>query len=368
MLKATNGFGSSTASMIVRVQPLTSGGSWTNAGNLKFISGSVRGISLPGNRVLFDWVGTELYDFNDGTSKQLPDLPGVSESWVLLPDQKLFARTSTTTGTTYDTLTGAIATVTLDAPGGMRGNLGPQIDDRNWLVTNYFSAGDPPKIEVGFFEYPSFKYTKTAEIPRPDGFADGGGGLIGLTKEKNALLWISRPEARFITINPKTGTILGNVPVGNDIRCLLKSRSSVVFPGPVTLLPNGNFLGGYGGVLDTSQSSLCEYNPATNTVVEGSILELGSSIGFVLNNGKVFFAPASYNNNPYARNIQAGLYDPISRIGQLTPLFNQERFGEGYVQLSDGRIVVAGGVKPRTYDGPPDVPQTPLSSIEVYTP
>jgi hypothetical protein len=124
-----------------------------------------------------------------------------------------------------------------------------------------------------------------------------------------------------------------------------------------------------GGAVNT----FCEYDPVTYTIIkQGTSNQLSQGKPFLLGNGQVLAmrnsAQAVNSNNPFDADFQADLYDPNSKTFTLTSPFVQGRRYSKAAQLSDGRVLVFAGVKPRSPLESTTTPAVPLSSIEVYTP
>jgi hypothetical protein len=379
-LKATNGFGSRTANATVEVQSI--GGVWTNAGNLKFLSGPLSAISLSENRVFFfQETKAELFDFKNGSSSKLNRVPVVYSgqgSWRLMPDQKVFAPTTTDlrSGVVYNPIKDTSEAVNLTAvPAGAFPFVGAQVD-AGTLLAELYTPDDQSNLIIGVFDYPSFRYRQTGQISLTRGSYSLQAQLVGLNKDRNVVYFLTgRPnteEAQIVTVDPKTGKMLSSaVTVLNCFATFFKGPASASL-GQRVLLPNGHFLRA-GGFVDgrNASSSVCDYDPVNNTYRTGSMPQ--STIGqpYVLSNGQVLVlaqGTSSFGGNPYATETQANLYDVNTATSKLSTSFNQARLFQASAQLSDGRIVIAGGSKPRPSSAVFDAPLELLSSIEVYTP
>jgi hypothetical protein len=379
-LKATNGFGTRTASVTVTLQ--NTGGVWTNAGNLKLLSGPLSAISLSENRVFFfQETKAELFDFKNGSSNTLNRVPVVNsgeDSWRLMPDQKVFGPTTSDlrSGVVYDPIKDTSQAVNLTAvPEGAFPFVRAPVD-AGTLLAELFTPNDQSKVTIGVFDYPSFRYRQTGQISLTRGSYNLGAQLVGLNKDRNAVYFLSgRPnteEGQIVIVDPKTGKVLSNAVT--DLTCLatfFKGSSSAGL-GPTVLLPNGHFLRA-GGFVDgrNASNTVCDYDPVNNTYRTGSMSQ--STIGqpYALSNGQVLIlaqGTSAFNNNPYATETQANLYDVNTATSQLSTPFNQARLFQASAQLSDGRIVIAGGNKPRPSTAVFDAPLELLSSIEIYTP
>lgn len=364
MLKATNGFGSRTANVTVKLQSID--GVWTNAGNLKFLSGPSIAISLSENRVLYyQKTKAELFDFINGSSKELKNLPNTTNGWSKLPDQKLVTIISPTSGIVFDPLTDTATTVNTTTINAQTGNLPTvvaQLDNNTLMVLDYALA-----LTLGTYDYPSFKYTKTGELPLENNIGIAPLFFIGLTKEKNALFLSN--DYRYVIVNPRTGKVVSSV--AQPVEFCLNSGRYNGFPqfGLTALLPNDHFLRvggafGRGGAVST----VCDYDPATNTYKLGTLNQRSYGQSFLLTNNKVLVleqgASLPVDCCGKTNEGRADLYDPSTATSQLSTPFNQPRLFQASTQLSDGRVVIAGGSSFAPVSGL----ETPLSSIEIYTP
>jgi hypothetical protein len=115
----------------------------------------------------------------------------------------------------------------------------------------------------------------------------------------------------------------------------------------------------------------CDYDPVNNTTIYSRANQLSRS-SFLLSNGQVLALKESAepfsSNNPFDFDERGDLYDPSTGTFTFTSLFQQPRRFSKAAQLSDGRVLLFGGVKPRSPLEPSTTPAVPLSSIEVYTP
>jgi hypothetical protein len=378
-LRATNGFGTSTANVRVSIQ--SSSGVWTNAGNLKVLSGSLGAISLSENRVFFfQETKAELFDFKNGSSNKLNRVPVIYSgqgSWRLMPDQKVFAPTTTDlrSGVVYDPIKDTSEVVNLTAvPADAFPFVGAQVD-AGTLLAELYTPNDQSNLIIGVFDYPSFRYRQTGLISLTRGSYSLQAQLVGLNKDKNAVYFLTgRPnteEAQIVIVDPKTGKVVGSTStVLNCLATFFKGPASASL-GQRVLLPNGHFLRAGGFQSRDASSSVCDYDPVNNTYRTGSMPQ--STIGqpYVLSNTQVLVlaqGTSTFGGNPYATETQANLYDVNTATSQLSTSFNQARLFQASAQLSDGRIVIAGGGKPRPSTAVYDAPLELLSSIEVYTP
>jgi hypothetical protein len=378
-LKATNGFGSRTASVTVKLQ--SNGGVWTNAGTLKFLSGPLSAISLSENRVFFfQETKAELFDFKNGSSNKLNRVPVIYSgqgSWRLMPDQKVFAPTTTDlrSGVVYDPIKDTSEVVNLTAvPADAFPFVGAQVD-AGTLLAELYTPNDQSNLIIGVFDYPSFRYRQTGLISLTRGSYSLQAQLVGLNKDKNAVYFLTgRPnteEAQIVIVDPKTGKVVGSASTVLDCLATFFKGPASASLGQRVLLPNGHFLRAGGFQSRDASSSVCDYDPVNNTYRTGSMPQ--STIGqpYVLSNTQVLVlaqGTSTFGGNPYATETQANLYDVNTATSQLSTSFNQARLFQASAQLSDGRIVIAGGGKPRPSTAVYDAPLELLSSIEVYTP
>jgi hypothetical protein len=395
-LRATNGFGTSTASVRVSVSSITSG-KWSTVGDLKFATGELNQILALGSDrfIIGNGAGkSELYDFKTGTSKELFNLIAPVSAYyrVARPsDQKLVTFFSTETETKlniYDPNTDTSSTVSTQSA-GFSGSPAPAgIVPLGAYVEDFFMTQSAvpasTALKVGLLNLSTFKYGTLEEVnfifdtpgtPISTGFA-------GLTTDKKGLFVAAQftasgeVEARALIANPRSGAFTGNVRISDPFCFFLSvdpSNTRSTF-GPTVTLSNGNLLrvGGTsfrGGAVNT----FCEYDPVTNTIIkQGTSNQLSQGKPFLLGNGQVLAmrnsAQAVNSNNPFDADFQADLYDPNSKTFTLTSPFVQGRRYSKAAQLSDGRVLVFAGVKPRSPLESTTTPAVPLSSIEVYTP
>jgi hypothetical protein len=381
-LKATNGFGSRTVNVTVHVGSSASG-KWSVIGNLKYATGpNFRTIPLGADQfIIVNGLSiAELYDFKTGLSKQLNQFIaflGSARSLQATSNQKLLAIPfpGETTMRIYDPSTDTSSTVNIAAAA----NAFPLV---RWqgdvflaaFIPNPTEFGAYARIALGFLDLSTYTFTKTADPPVT---VDPPGTHIltviaGLTKEKNVLFTTAQipangsqvvMESRAIIVNPLSGAVLSNKMI-SDPNCFYISPSSFVQSGPSVLLNNGNFLrvGGtrYQEIARIPTDHFCEYDPASNTIVQqGTANQTSQGTPFLLSNGQVLVL----NNSTTFAEQRADLYDSISKTFTLTSPFQQSRgapLDSAVGQLADGRVVVFAGAKP--------IKGEPLSSIEVYTP
>jgi hypothetical protein len=383
-LKATNGFGSRTASVSVNVGANASG-KWSTVGNLKFVSGDIFEV-LPLGSDRFIVTGgnkSELYDFKTGISKELKQYatavyPIVRASKVLTLTPNNLPETSYDPDT--DTLSSINTGLTVTAKAQLQGETYLGVDTS---ILNDRNA----KISFGLLNVGTYAFTaKVTDFQVV--FADAGRPIatrfVGLTKDQNALF----VSAQFLTtgtttvvqeqalvFNPRSGQLISSQKMSSP-NCFFLSVSdfgTATF-GNGVLLNNGHLLRA-GGVTfrNGAISSFCDYDPSTNISVVGQANQL--SFGFsnvALSNGQAMVlresAEAISTNNPFDFDAAADLYNPISQTFTLTSPFVQPRRYSKSAQLSDGRVLIFGGVKPRSPLESTTTPAVPLSSIEVYTP
>jgi hypothetical protein len=395
-LKATNGFGSRTASVSVNVGANTSG-KWSTVGDLKFATGELNQILALGSDrfIIGNGAGkNELYDFKTGSSKELLNLIAPVSAYyrVARPsDQKVvtfFSNTTETLLNIYDPNSDTSSTVNTQSA-GFSGSPAPAgIVPLGAYVEDFFMTQSivpaSTALKVGLLNLSTFKYGSLDEVNflfDPPG-TPVATGFAGLTKDKKGLFIgvqfspSGAPEARALIANPRSGAFTGNLKLSDPSCFFLSSNASrtVSTFGPTVTLSNGNFLrvGGTdfkGGAVNT----FCEYDPVTNTIIkQGTSNQLSQGTPFLLGNGQVLAmrnsAQASSSNNAFDADFQADLYNPNSKTFTLTSPFVQGRRYSKAAQLSDGRVLLFGGVKPRSPLESSTTPAVPLSSIEVYTP
>jgi hypothetical protein len=380
-LRATNGFGTSTASVRVYVNSGASG-KWSTVGNLQFATGEMNQVFALGSDrfVLTNGAGKrELYDFKTGTSKELKQF----QSGIVRPsDQKIVGLVdpSGVILSAYDPNTDSSSTVSIPFAGGFTPIT--QLQGDTFLATNSNPAST--NLAFGLLDLGTYTYSKTAEFQV---VFDGPGtpiatAFIALTQEKNALFVSTQygasgvVEARAILVNPRTGQTLSNTKMLDPFCFFISAGFSGVVStfGPTVTLGNGHLLR-VGGISfrGGATSAFCEYDPASQTIVkEDQANQLSQGKPFLLGNGQVLAmknsAQAVNSNNPFDADFQADLYDPNSKTFTFTSPFVQGRRYSKAAQLSDGRVVVFAGLKPRSPLESTTTPAAPLSSIEVYTP
>jgi hypothetical protein len=385
-LKATNGFGTSTANVRVKLGIATGG--WSTVGNLKFAAGASTVIPLGSDRFI---VGNkELYDFKTGSSKELTQVPVDFTSayyrLVRSSDQKMLTLFTTTSNQTqlnvYDPNTDTSSNTNLT--NGFFG-LVPQgqLQGDTFLATSI--ADRSSKISLGLLDLSTATYSKTADVQVV--FDNPGNPIatafVGMTKEKNALFvsvqttiigTASFTDAQAVIVNPRSGQVLSSQKMPEPF-CFFSSASdfgTATF-GRGVLLNNGHLLR-TGGLTfrGAGTDDFCEYNPVSNTTTSSRANQLSKGTTFVLSNGKALVmresAEAVSSNNPFDFDDRADLYDPNSQTFTFTSAFQQPRRGSISAQLADGRVVIFGGAKPRSPLEPSTTPPVLLSSIEVYTP
>jgi hypothetical protein len=383
-LKATNGFGSRTASATLSVG--SASGKWSTVGNLKFVSGNIFIPVLPlgsDRFIITDGIKSELYDFKTGSSKELKNyVPGAYP--IVRASKVLSLRPQNFLETSYDPDTDTVGSINT----GLTVTALDQLQGDTYLGFDFGSANSG-KISFGLIDVSTYAYTpKVTDFKVV--FADPGSPIatrfVGLTKEHNALFVsvqyvnlvtasVALVQAQALVFNPRTGQLVSSTKM-SEPNCFFLSVSdfgTATF-GKGVLLNNGHLLraGGYsfrGGAL----SSFCDYDPSTNISVMGQANQLSSGFDNVaLNNGQAMVlrdsAVAVSSNNPFDFDGAADLYDPLRQAFTLTSPFVQPRRYSKSAQLSDGRVLIFGGVKPRSPLEPTSTPAVPLSSIEVYTP
>jgi hypothetical protein len=385
-LKATNGFGTSTAS--VRVKVGIAAGGWSTVGNLKFAAGASTVTALGSDRFI---VGNkELYDFKTGSSKELTQVPvNFTSAYYRLvrpSDQKMLTLFTTTSDVTqlnvYDPNTDTSSNTNL-----INGFFGlvpqGQLQDDTFLATSI--ANRSSKISFGLLDLSTATYSKTADVQVT--FDNPGNPIatafVGLTKEKNALFvsvqntiigTSSSTDAQAVIVNPQSGQVLSSKKMPEPFCFFISANDfgTATF-GKGVLLNNGHLLrtGGLtfkGGGTD----DFCDYDPVNNTTTYSRANQLSKGTTFVLSNGQALVmresAQAVSSNNPFDADDRADLYDPNSKTFTFTSPFQQPRRDSISAQLADGRVVIFGGTKPRSPLEPSGTPAVPLSSIEVYTP
>jgi hypothetical protein len=382
-LKATNGFGSRTANVSVNVGSSASG-KWTTLADVPFVAEGANAITLSGNRLIFSKdvagvVSNLLYDFKTGTSKALQQLPvymtNPSTRVIRPSDGKFVSTLNQATVDVYDPNTDTLIstpnpiTATIIPVAPLQGDvfLTAQIDG--------FRIG---KITTGLFDAAQNTYTQTAVLQATFDTPGTilGGTFLGLTKDKNALFEMLQSsvsgtvaiyEARAILVNPRTGQILSNNKMPQPL-CFVSRVSDFGFTSftRVIVLGNGHLF-----------SSGCDYDPVNNTfaTITSSGLTSKNVITslYLLSNGQALGMRDGRTGTPtfpYDFDDRGTLYDPSTQTATSTSLFQQARTFPKSAQLSDGRVLLYGGFKPRDPTDPNGTAGTPFSpsSIEVYTP
>jgi hypothetical protein len=382
-LKATNGFGSRTANVNANVGSSASG-KWATLADVPFVAEGANAITLSGNRLIFSKdvagvVSNLLYDFNTGASKALQQLPvymtNPSTRVIRPSDGKFVSTINQATFDVYDPITDTLtsspnpitATVVPVAP--FQGDVffTAQIDG--------FKIG---KITTGLFDAAQNTYTQTAVLQATFDTPGTilGGTFLGLTKDKNALFEMLQSsvsgtvavyEARAILVNPRTGQILSNKKMPQPL-CFVSRISDFGFTSftQVIVLGNGHLF-----------SRDCDYDPASNTFAGLTSSGLTSknilTSLYLLSNGQVLGMRDGRTGTPtfpFDFDDRGTLYDPSTQTVTSTSLFQQARTFPKSAQLSDGRVLLYGGFKPRDPTDPNGTAGTPFSpsSIEVYTP
>ena len=155
---------------------------------------------------------------------------------------------------------------------------------------------------------------------------------------------------------------------------------------------------GYHGSIQTGPNEVLYFNPTIFPGDTGPYMELFTVDGsrdllrlqliqaqyvaaaFKLKNGKIMFTGGNHCAGEFSNRCYVGsdgprywveLYDPINHTFKLAADPQQIRDQASMVQLSDGRILMAGGLKEIRKPGPYDPREStfePVNSIEIYTP
>ncbi len=236
-----------------------------------------------------------------------------------------------------------------------------------------------------FIVQPASQYVGSG-ISTSFGVSVGGGGLLTLQWYKNGTA-IGGTNSNVYTTpvlsNADNGDQFYVVASDNYNRSVTSNVATITIKGvsgtfvdtgtpnfardchTATLLQNGMVLiaGGRSGNNTLSSAEL--YNPATgNFTLTGSLLNARCDhSATLLQNGKVLIAGGYYVGNGLPVLASAELYDPATGIFSATGSLGTARYGHSATLLTDGKVLVAGGVtSPNGYNF------TNISSAELYDP